>query len=260
MKRTILVFIACFAIVLASCRLNSNMGSAYIDAITPTHPTYAIEIPQAPISLLDSKEESGVEPQVPMQAEAQAPQNTQVITQMQATTQVTTQAPQNTQVTTQAEAPQNTQASTQVTTPAIILDNQISDYAEATVIVSGKEIILEKQAAIVKDGEIFVPVFGIFEYLEGANGNTDSPFTVFWDNQTSTASIKNRWYAVVATSGKQYFTCNGRQVTPAAAQQTINGEFMLPLKAIAKAIDATTHWDEAKSTISIYYESMVVAY
>ena len=133
-------------------------------------------------------------------------------------------------------------------------------YVEAKVIVSGKEIAFGSQAAIIKDGEVFVPVMGVFEHLDGANGNKNAPFFVNWDDTTATATIRNQWYTVIATSGEQGFTCNGNRVTSAAPPQTINGELMLPLTAIAKAIDATAQWDDENSAISIFYESMVIAY
>ena len=129
----------------------------------------------------------------------------------------------------------------------------------ATVIVSGKEIAFDGQQAVAKDGEVFVPVKGVFEHLDGANGNKDAPFAVDWDGQTSTATIKNRWYTIIATSGEQFFYCNGERVAPAAPPQAINGEFMLPLMAIANAIDATAQWDKANNTVSIFYESMVIS-
>ena len=154
------------------------------------------------------------------------------------------------------------------------------------VIVSGKKLVFEGQQPVLKDGEVMVPVFGVFENLYGANGNKESPFTVNWDNKTSTATIKNRWYTVVAVSGEQDFTCNGNRIMPIVPQQMIDGVFMLPLTAIAQAIDATVEWggnegdsagmggvedegrgegeskvegDQSKNTISIFYESMIVA-
>ncbi|MCL2146473.1 MAG: copper amine oxidase N-terminal domain-containing protein [Synergistaceae bacterium] len=144
--------------------------------------------------------------------------------------------------------------------PVLAPDNQNTGYAKARVIVSGKEITFDNQQAIIKDGEIFIPVKGVFEYLEGANGNKDAPFTVVLDESSSTATIKNRWYTVKVTSGEQTFTCNGNRIAFNAPAQKINGTLMLPLLAIAEAMDVSTVWDDASSTISIFYESMIIAY
>ena len=126
------------------------------------------------------------------------------------------------------------------------------------VIVSGKRLVFDDRQPVSKDGEVFVPVYGVFEYLDGANGNKTAPFAVNWDEQTSAVTIKNQWYTVVIASGEQDFTCNGDLITPAAPQQTIDGVFMLPLTAVANAIEATVEWDEETNTISIFYESMII--
>ena len=170
------------------------------------------------------------------------------------------------------------------TTTVDITSASSKPTATINVIVSGKMLVFDEQQPVLKDGEVLVPVFGVFENLYGANGNKESPFSVNWDNQTSTATIKNRWYTVVAVSGEHDFTCNGNRVTPIVPQQMIDGVFMLPLTAIAQAIDATVEWggggsadmggvedegrgkgesnvegDQSKNTISIFYESMVMA-
>ena len=133
---------------------------------------------------------------------------------------------------------------------------------DITVIVSGQKISFSGQKPVAKDGEVFVPVLGVFENLTGANGNKSAPFSVKWDETTSTAIISNIWYTVKVTAGEDMFTCsgaNGATTTHSAPSQTNNGVFMLPLRAIAEAIDATVEWSEATRTVSIYYESMIVS-
>ncbi|MDR3239533.1 MAG: copper amine oxidase N-terminal domain-containing protein [Clostridiales bacterium] len=123
-------------------------------------------------------------------------------------------------------------------TPVSTTEIVISDDSGTKVklIVSGKELMFDGQQPIVKDGEVFVPVYGVFENLDGANGNQDAPFTVKWDETTSTATIRNTWYNVTVTA---------------------NDLFMIPLLEVAEAIDATVEWDETAKTMSVFYESMI---
>ena len=128
--------------------------------------------------------------------------------------------------------------------PATEVEIPDEDGSEVKLIVSSKVLTFDGQQPVVKDGEVLVPVHGIFEHLLGANGQTDAPFTVKWDETTSTATIHNSWYTVVVTEGKQTFTCKGKDsdeksITPDVPPQRINETFMLPLKAIAEAITAT---------------------
>ena len=136
---------------------------------------------------------------------------------------------------------------------------EVGEDVAVTIIVSGKKLIFDDRQPVLKDGEVYVPVFGVFEYLYGANNNKNAPFTVNWDDKTSTATIKNRWYTVIVASGEQIFTCNGDSIMPAAPQQIIDGVFMLPLTAIAQAMEATVEWEAETNIISIFYESMIIS-
>lgn len=136
------------------------------------------------------------------------------------------------------------------------------DGLEVQLNVSSKALTFDGQQPIAKDGEVLVPVYGVFENLTGAHGNTDAPFTVQWDESNSTATIQNSWYTVVVTQGKQTFTCKGKglddkSIKSAVPPQMINGTLMLPLKAIAEAITATVEWDESTGTVSMYYKPMI---
>gem|GEM_PF-1553219 len=247
MNKAISVFFICLAAILAGCNHDVNISGAFGDDSHSTQPKYDNEIIQTTITTLTP---------------TPTPTPTTKSTQPQPQTQTLTPTPALTLVPQSASTPAPVPTSTPMQTQAPAPDNHDSAnanaYANVTVVVSGKATTFVGQQAIYTDGEVFVPVHGVFEHLDGANGNTDSPFTVGWDSQLSTATIKNRWYTVIITSGEQGFICNGDRVTPAAPQRIIDGEFMLPLMSITKAIDATVQWDEEKNTISIFYESMII--
>jgi len=141
------------------------------------------------------------------------------------------------------------------------------DGTEVKLIVSGKELTIDGQPPIVKDGEVFVPIHGVFEHVTGAYGDTSAPFMVNWDAAASTATITNSWFTVIIKQGEQNFTLNIRSqgassisnesITPDSPAQIINGELMLPLKAITEAIDMILEWDEQARAVSIFYPSVI---
>jgi len=141
--------------------------------------------------------------------------------------------------------------------PATTVEITAADDTEVRLIVSGKELTFDGQKPVVKDGEVFIPVLGVFEHLTGAHGNTEAPFTVKWDEAATTVTIQNKWVTVIITKGEQSFTYKGQSISPAEPPQTINGTFMLPLKAIAEAMDVSLEWDEAAGTVSIFHLSRV---
>ncbi len=84
-----------------------------------------------------------------------------------------------------------------------------------------------------------VPVRGVFEELG---------FEVSYDAETKTAVLENSRYTVSMTSGDSVFYVNEEAVTPAVPQQIYDGHFMLPLRAVAEAIDADVDWVEDTKT------------
>jgi hypothetical protein len=146
---------------------------------------------------------------------------------------------------------------TQTPKPATDIEITVDNGTEVKIIVSDEELSFDGQQPIVKDGEVLVPVLGVFEHLLGANENTDAPFTVKWDEATSTATIRNSWYTVVIIKGEHTFTCNNKSLDTSVPLQTINGVFMLPLKAIAEAMGVTVEWNQTTKAISVFYESQI---
>ncbi len=128
---------------------------------------------------------------------------------------------------------------------------------DISVIVSGTEVSFADQQPVMQDGRVLVPVRGVFEKLNGADGTADYPFAVSWDDATQTATIKNFWYTVTIKAGSKTFTANGKTITPDVAPQIINGRLMMPLRAISEAVDATVEWDDDTREVKIFYESLI---
>ena len=253
MQKTVVGLVACFSLCLSGCGMSANIHGQPLPRFESVQPSDVDDHGRASRIYEPAPTSAAKITQMPENETTRAPELAPTSEYGISPTPELAPTPEN------EISPTPEYGISQTLEPAWMLGDQNIGYADAKVIVSGKEITFANQGAVIKDGEVFVPVVGVFEHLDGANENKDAPFTVNWDDQTSTATIKNRWYAVTVVSGEQAFTCNGKMVTPAAPPQTINGVFMLPLAAIAKAIDATTHWDESTSTISMFYESMVKA-
>ncbi len=259
-KKIILQLVICFVICFSGCSQKADIDSADSSGMTlsaqptgqyenQTQPMPQSEVSQTPVPALtpDTPELSNKVSQTP--APTSTP-DTPELSNKVSQTPVPTSTPDTPKVSHKV-------SQTPKTTTKPTSKNQGVSYKEAKVIVSGKEITFDGQQAIIKDGDVLIPVYGVFEKLEGANGNKSAPFTVKWDETASVATIRNSWYTVTATAGEETITCNGKTITPAVPPQTIDGVFMLPLRAVAKAIDATVDWDETAATISIFYEAKI---
>lgn len=145
------------------------------------------------------------------------------------------------------------------------------DGTEITLNVSGKELTFDGQPPIIKDGEIFVPINGVFEHLTGPNGIAlQPPFTAKWDESTTTATIANHWYTAIFRQGENHFTLNTRlhqvgdamsseAITPDIPAHMVNGMFMLPLRAVAESMLMIFEWDEMSKTAYVYNVTVIVA-
>jgi hypothetical protein len=147
--------------------------------------------------------------------------------------------------------------------PPTLVEINLNDGDEVKLTVANKKLTFNGQQPVMKGGEVFIPVNGVFEYLI-ENSNEVTPYIVTMDESSSTVTIKNSEFTIKIIEGEKTFTSsykiNGRgelqneTITPNPPQQRINGEFMLPLKAIAEAIGAVVKWDEATGTVSMFYD------
>lgn len=229
--RAIVALTICFAICLSGCDLTNSHSTddgTATPTLTPTAPQNGESIPPASASTPKYIPTPASPPSDEPQSSDPAP------AQFDSEPTPTTPAP----------TPEHPPAA-----------SDTNNGTEVRLIVSGQALTFNGQQPVLKDGEVFIPVYGVFEHLLGANDNDSALFTVKWD--ASAVTIRNSWNTVVIVEGEPTFTCNGATITPALPPQIINGTFMLPLKAIAEAIDATIKVDEAAGTVSMFYEGMI---
>lgn len=129
------------------------------------------------------------------------------------------------------------------------------------VMVYEKEITFQDQGPIIEDGRVLVPIRGVFEKL--GKGEASNEFKVSWDEKTSTATIKNKWYTVTipanassftVTTNKWDGTTETKTITPDVPQKIVNGRILIPLRAISEAVSADVDWDSQTNTAKIWYE------
>lgn len=92
------------------------------------------------------------------------------------------------------------------------------------------------------DGRVLVPVRGVFESMG---------FDVSWDNSSKTTTLKKEDLTITSQVDMNYMTVNGTQKSLDVKAQIINGNLMLPLRAISEATGAQVNWDSTTSTVSI---------
>ena len=92
------------------------------------------------------------------------------------------------------------------------------------------------------DGRVLVPVRGVFESMG---------FDVSWDNSSKTTTLKKEGLTITSQVDMNYMTVNGTQKSLDVKAQIINGNLMLPLRAISEATGAQVNWDSTTSTVSI---------
>lgn len=103
---------------------------------------------------------------------------------------------------------------------------------------------LVEDKGIIVDGRTLVPVRGVFEYMG---------YSVEWANDTKTATLTSRDKETIITliNGNTTFSVNNTVITPDVPQQIVEGKFMLPLRAVGEAVNATVDWNEDKKIATI---------
>lgn len=140
--------------------------------------------------------------------------------------------------------------------PVTALETGLEDGTEVKLIVSGQE--LENHRAVIIGGEALISDHSyIFGSLKDAGGIENAGFWTGFSVDTAlnreSAFIENSQYSVKIVEGEYSFICNDKTIPLTVPAQKINGQFMVPLKAIAEAINANVEWDEATQTISFFY-------
>ncbi len=134
----------------------------------------------------------------------------------------------------------------------------IADNTEITVIVNGNKVESDVPATIV-DGRTLLPVRAIFEALG---------MVVSWNSETRTARGEGYDYTVMMTIDspvvKFYLATDVEEGTEADLEipadvppMIIDGRTLVPVRALAEALESTVEWDDAAKTVTI--EKMLYA-
>ena len=121
----------------------------------------------------------------------------------------------------------------------------VSAYAEADIItvkVDNETIEFDQNPIIVDPGYTMVPIRAVFEKA-GA--------TVDWDQETQTASISKDNYTVTIKYGDTVMYKNGESVELDSPAIIENNRTLIPVRAIAEAMDYSVTWDGHHSMVLI---------
>ena len=113
---------------------------------------------------------------------------------------------------------------------------------DVNVVVNGNAVDMK---GVILENRTMVPVRGVMEELG---------YTVDWNADTKTATLKNDVNTVKITAGESVFYLNDTAVTPDVPQTIIEGRFMLPLRAVSEAVGAKVDWDGESKTAVISTE------
>lgn len=122
---------------------------------------------------------------------------------------------------------------------------QLSVSAEndiVSVMVDNSPVEFEDQTPVIIEGHTLVPIRAVFEKA-GA--------TVNWDQETQTATISKDKYVVTIKYGDSFMYKNGVAVALEQPADVINNRTMIPVRAIAEAMDFAVTWDGHHSLILV---------
>lgn len=128
-----------------------------------------------------------------------------------------------------------------------------ADEEKVTVIVDGREIAFDDQAAVIVDDRTLVPARGVFNAM-------GCDVTWFEEEERVVIDSKDNRTRIAMNIGDDVlrvytFTTvvdmEREDVQLDTAPQLINDRTMLPLRAISESLSASVDWDEATSTVTI---------
>ena len=118
-----------------------------------------------------------------------------------------------------------------------------SVYAsEIKVIVNGAELATEEAPPVIVDGRTLVPLRAIFEEL-GCQ--------VAWEGETKTVVAIGKGTSICLQIGQTQLFKNSNVVEIDVPAQIINDRTMVPVRAIAEALECDVVWDETTQTVTV---------
>ncbi|MBQ7265233.1 MAG: copper amine oxidase N-terminal domain-containing protein [Firmicutes bacterium] len=108
--------------------------------------------------------------------------------------------------------------------------------------IDGEDVTFKDTLPIIVDNRTLVPLRDVFEKMG---------YTVTWDAQTKTVSLKNSQNDIVIGIGADSFIVNSRAHDIDVPALIIDGRTMLPLRAIAQSSGAKVYWDAEEKKVYI---------
>ena len=131
-----------------------------------------------------------------------------------------------------------------------IKDSYAPQYAEehylpfveyVRVKLNGKQVLFD-QPPIIESGRTLVPFRAILESLDA---------TVGWDGNTQTVTATKNNITISLQIGSNILTKNGKNIGLDVPAKIVNNRTLIPVRAVAEALDATVDWDGPTYTVII---------
>lgn len=123
--------------------------------------------------------------------------------------------------------------------------NHAYSASEITVKIDGKTMVPKDMPAVSIDGRTMLPMRQIAQEL-GCE--------VIWNEAAQQVYVVNKEYALVFTINNKVGQQNGKDFTMDVPPMIVNDRTMLPVRALAKALDLDITWDDPSRTVLIQTE------
>lgn len=120
--------------------------------------------------------------------------------------------------------------------PAAVYADDIKVY------VDNSKVSFTDQSPVIIDDRTMVPIRAVFE---AAGASVD------WNSDTKTATLKRNDYTVIMQLYEPYFYKNGEPIALDVPSQLVNDRIVIPVRAIAEAMDFGVTWDSAHRNVLI---------
>lgn len=123
-----------------------------------------------------------------------------------------------------------------------LMSNLAFAESEVKVVVDGNTVVFEDQAPVLENGRTLVPLRATFNAL-GAE--------VDWVAETSTVFANKRLRNISLKIDDTKMYVDGKETALEVPAKLINGRTMIPLRAVAEALDTKVGWDANTFTVNI---------
>ncbi len=104
-------------------------------------------------------------------------------------------------------------------------------------------LIFETNDPYIENGRILVPMRTIFESLDAV---------ISWEPSTKTAIAVKDNINITISLGNSIMYVSGSPVSLDTPPKAVNGQTLVPVRAVSEAFNASVNWDSATKTITIY--------